>query len=486
MNLSSYFTRLAVATGVLSLLFAVSGYAALKPPVLLVKKTHQKVGEALSGAAAHLNGQIYFAGGTTSGGTVSAALTAIDQSTGAVSSLTPMPTARAGLGLVGFFNSTATGNDVLYAIGGTNGSTAVGNVEMYNVTTGQWTEMASMLTPRAYLAVVGGTDGNIYAIGGVDGSGTTVGTVEIFNPTTNSWTTGPSLITARSHLAGTLVYLSQIFVAGGVDTSGNVLNTTELYPLSTGGPWVQAASLNNARADFGLALAGDGYLHALGGRSSTGDLDSIEGYKFSTNTWTTEQRKLETPLSGIAATETLSGAVYLIGGEDKTKLTHFPTKGVPPFEAAHSVTYFVHSYDEPYTLGAFTMDEIAPLEGLGLLELGILSSTNFTTFPAISGTIESGGSLTVDIPSTIIVGLINGLKITAEKEDGTDPEVIGSVSSVLGLSGNVSIPIKTPLRLRNKILVLNISTLLGVDLNLGGGYVTVTLDNLFGKPSNPQ
>jgi hypothetical protein len=44
----------------------------------------------------------------------------------------------------------------------------------------------------------------------------------------------------------------------------------------------------------------------------------------------------------------------------------------------------------------------------------------------VDGTIESGGSLTVNVPRTIILGLINGLTVTAENEDGSDPVVVGS------------------------------------------------------------
>ena len=39
---------------------------------------------------------------------------------------------------------------------------------------------------------------------------------------------------------------------------------------------------------------------------------------------------------------------------------------------------------------------------------------------------------------------------------------------------------------KNKVLVLNISTILGVDLELGSGYLTVTLNGLDGKTMNPQ
>jgi N-acetylneuraminic acid mutarotase len=462
-----------------------SAYAAT-PPYLGVKKTSVKLGSAVSGAAAHLDGNIYFAGGLTSSGSVTNAVAAVNSNTNVVTQLTPMPTARAGLGLVGFFYNANGISNALLAVGGTNGTTALGAVELYNPVKGSWSELAPLPTPRAYLSVVAGTDGKIYAIGGVDASGKTVGTVEIYNPTTNSWSEGPSLVTPRSHLAATLLYLDGIFVAGGKNASGTVLNTTELYNLQTGGPWVSWFPMNTPRADFGISLAADGYLHAFGGLSTNGAVKTVEGYRFTTGAWTIEQEKLPSALSGFAVTESLGGAVFVIGGKSGSTFETNVIRATAPFEPTHSVTYYVHSYDEPYVLGNFAMDQIAPLQGLGLLNLGLLSSTNFTTFPGVGGTIESGGSLTVNVPGTIIIGLINGLTVTAENRDGTDPVVIGSVSSLLGLSGNVNIPITTPLVLKTKVLVLTISSLLGVDLNLGNGYVTVTLNGLTGRPSNPQ
>jgi hypothetical protein len=164
-----------------------------------------------------------------------------------------------------------------------------------------------------------------------------------------------------------------------------------------------------------------------------------------------------------------------------------PIRAYPPSEPAHSVTYYVHSFDEPYIDGNFTMDQIPPLEGVGLLSIGVLSSSNFTTFPGVTGTIQSGGSLTVNIPATIILGVINGVTVTAENADGSDAVTVGSVSSLVGLSGAVNVPITTPLVLKKKVLVLNLSTILGVNLNLGPeSPVTVVIDNITGRPSNPQ
>lgn len=483
MNVPS-FVRTALAVGTMSALCVFSARAT--NPDLRIKSAPFSVGATVSAAAAHLNNHVYYAGGQLPSKSVTNVVSDINLNNNTVATLPSMPTARAGLGMVGFLytNSASLGN-VLVAIGGTNGTNVLGTVEMYSFLTGTWTEMAAMPTPRAYLAVVAGLDGKIYAIGGVNSSGQPVGTVEAFNPATNVWTEVSSLNTPRSHLAAAIILPDAIIAAGGVDASGTVLNTTEVYSLQNGGAWSPWISMLTARSDFGLSMAGDGFLHAIGGRSSTGGyLKSLEGYNVHTPGWTAEPFKLGHPIAEMAAVEGLTGAVYLLGGQDAA--THFTkvTKAVPPFSPTHDAIFFVHGYDEPYVNGNSVMDGFYPLQGFSLLSLGVLSSTNFSSFPSIAGTIEAGGSLSVTIPSTIIVGLINGVTLTATDLDGSNPVVLGTDNSLLGLSGTITFPVTSPLKLINKVLVLNIQTILGLDLNLGAGYMYVTLHNISGKPSN--
>ena len=107
-------------------MFVVSAHGAAPPPVLNIHRTQVAVGSAVSGAAARLNDYMYFAGGTTSAGTVTNAVTAVNLYNNTVTPLATMPTARAGLGLVGIFYNQSGTIDALLAVGGTNGSTAVG------------------------------------------------------------------------------------------------------------------------------------------------------------------------------------------------------------------------------------------------------------------------------------------------------------------------------------------------------------------------
>ena len=51
-----------------------------------------------------------------------------------------------------------------------------------------WSTVASLPTPRGYLAAVKGADSQIYALGGQDSTNTELNTVEAYQPVTNTWT----------------------------------------------------------------------------------------------------------------------------------------------------------------------------------------------------------------------------------------------------------------------------------------------------------
>jgi Kelch motif len=80
-----------------------------------------------------------------------------------------------------------TATNYLYAIGGFDGrGHALKTVEVYNFTTNTWSQATPMPTARGYLAVVAGTDGNVYAIGVTDGK-QPLETVEVYKPATDTW-----------------------------------------------------------------------------------------------------------------------------------------------------------------------------------------------------------------------------------------------------------------------------------------------------------
>ena len=88
----------------------------------------------------------------------------------------------------------------IYAISGINPpigncSNITSEVNVYNVSTNTWAQVAPLPTGREGLAATTGPDGRIYAIGGVNGNYTSE--VDAYNVSTNTWTQVTSLPNAR-------------------------------------------------------------------------------------------------------------------------------------------------------------------------------------------------------------------------------------------------------------------------------------------------
>ena len=132
MNLPSL-TRAAYATGFLTFLLALPTLAAT-PPDLTVSTTTLDLGSVVSGAGAHADGHVFYAGGLRNG-KVSNVVTEIDLLNNTIKTVAPLPTPRKGLGLVTEIDSQ-TATNYLYAIGGFDGrGHALNTVEVYNFTT---------------------------------------------------------------------------------------------------------------------------------------------------------------------------------------------------------------------------------------------------------------------------------------------------------------------------------------------------------------
>src|SRR5215469_5647467 len=483
MNLPSI-TRAAVATGFLTILLALPTLAAT-PPDLTVSTTTLDLGSVVSGAGAHADGKVYFAGGRANK-KVSAVVQQIDLQNNTLKTLDLLPTPRVGLGLATQVASPSGGSTAnhLYAIGGFDGhGHALNTVEIYDFANNTWSNGTPMPTPRGYLAVVAGTDGNVYAIGGTDGQ-QPLTTVEVYNPSKNSWSEFAPLNIARSHLAATLGPEDVIYAAGGIGTTGAYLNSVEIAAVG-GTVWGEFVPMATPRSDFGLALGADSFLHAAGGKNSPGALNSIEGFNTTTFVWTTEPETLPAKTQGLAAVEGLDGNVYFLGGRHGAGFSTHVVKGVPPALPSHSIVWFFHDSSGTALInGNDALDLEAPL-AVSSLQLSILSNTSWSGFPAVNGTIEAGGTVVLNYPVTLGLGLLTTFTLSSTDLDGGSPQVLGQVSELIGIGlfgGTVQIPISTPVTLNNRVLVLNITDVLGVDLNIDFSRFYVTITNVNGTP----
>jgi hypothetical protein len=83
------------------------------------------------------------------------------------------------------------------------------------------------------------------------------------------------------------------------------------------------------------------------------------------------------------------------------------------------------------------------------------------------------------------VDLLTTFTLSATDLDGGSTQVLGSTTQLIGIGlfgGTVQIPITTPLVLKNKVLVVTISDVLGLDLDLDFSRFYITITDVDGKP----
>lgn len=155
-----------------------------------------------------------------------------------------------------FGADAATLNGEIYVAGGytTGGSTTTGlisNLQIYSPTLDTWRSGPSLPIALAYYqsAVV---NGNLYIIGGSNGSNA-LASVWIFDPIAQVWNAGPAMTTARAFAAAGVIG-NNIYVAGGTATISNqtALDTMEIYDSNLN-IWMPAPNLPRRQMQGGDA-----------------------------------------------------------------------------------------------------------------------------------------------------------------------------------------------------------------------------------------
>src|SRR5216683_708872 len=168
--------------------------------------------------------------------------------------VTPLPTP------LGELASVLAPGGQIYAIGGIPdllGVDAVATVTAYNTAAGSWTARAPLNIPRSDHAAAAGKNGSIYAFGGfsLTGIGGTTGSAECYSVTGNKWTIVASLNTPRDFLAGAADSQGRIYAIGGTTIDLDIAaasNVVERYNPSQG-IWTAVASMNINRISPAVA-----------------------------------------------------------------------------------------------------------------------------------------------------------------------------------------------------------------------------------------
>lgn len=204
----------------------------------------------------------------------------------------PLPVACYGLGL-------ATYNDLLYAVGGYDGSKAMSNVYCYNGT--NWLETKSLPVSRRYLSVA--TYNNLlYAVGGVDNSGITKSNVYCYNGT--NWVEISPLPAVRSRL-GLATCNNLLYAVGGADGTTAKSN---VYCYN-GTAWMETNSLPATRYALGLATRNN-RLYAVAGVDAGVAKSNV--YCYNGTAWV-ETNSLPAARYGLGLV-THSDLLYAVGG----------------------------------------------------------------------------------------------------------------------------------------------------------------------------
>ncbi|MGA9675714.1 MAG: kelch repeat-containing protein [Mycobacterium sp.] len=183
-------------------------------------------------AVATPGGLIYALGGFDGQGNILATVEIYDPSTNNWRTSKPMPTPRANLAAV-FFGPDQN----IYAIGGRNNNGVLDTVEIFNPQFG-WQQSVPLSEPISALAAVAGPKTpRIYAIGGFDRNLTPLASIFSYDPNEvdNGWVELFPMPTARGFLAAVTGSDGLIYAIGGVDQMGqnnvidNVVGSVEAF-----------------------------------------------------------------------------------------------------------------------------------------------------------------------------------------------------------------------------------------------------------------
>jgi len=222
----------------------------------------------------------------------------------------------------------ALSGDVLIAGGIDSTNNAVAMAEVYDPSSGTFSNSGSMNTARAFHTATVLNNGTILLTGGQNAAGTPLQSAEIYNQSNQLFHAVGKMVAARTLQTATLLNSGQVLIAGGVGSSGIPLTSAELYNPSTGKFTAISSPMNFKRAAHTATLLSNGQVLIAGGFSNasrTTVQNTAELYDPTSQTFTNITNLM---LAGrffdqaqLFSGGTLGGDVLLAGGHDNSVVT---------------------------------------------------------------------------------------------------------------------------------------------------------------------
>ncbi len=210
----------------------------------------------------------------------------------------------------------------LWAIGGYYESGTCADIEIYNIATGTWDVLATPFTGWGQ-AFAAGSNGKVYALGGLVDCFTLAGTVEEYDPA-GAVLTQKANIPVSTYQPGVAASANgKIYVAGGCtpptpvnDIAGppSYLDILQVYDIQTG-TWSIRRSMPSQRFGLTAVFGADGKLYAMGGHSPSGHpVADVDVYDPATDKWASCAPLLGPRYHLVGVRPAATRRIFAIGG----------------------------------------------------------------------------------------------------------------------------------------------------------------------------